>query len=227
MNGALAIFVKTPGFSPLKTRLAAGMGAASDLWYGLAVNAVKSVALLAKTKCGINAYWAVAEMDAMQNPLWQSLPRLAQSQDENADLGERMGRVMRMLIRQHGFGLLVGADAPQLCASDIDAASRFLNYEQARIVLGPARDGGFWCVGSNRQLPIELWQSVSCSQANTYRDFVAAFSPYAEILNLRTLTDVDQTADLAQCQLEMQTLEHPTTEQLTLLDAFCQFELPT
>ena len=54
-----------------------------------------------------------------------------------------------------------------------------------------------------------------------------AFSPYAEILNLRTLTDVDQTADLAQCHLDMQKLEHPTTEQLTLLEAFCQFELPT
>lgn len=225
MNGGLAIFVKTPGFSPLKTRLAAGIGAASESWYGLAVDAVKSVALLAQKKCGINAYWAVAETDAMQNPLWHSLPRLAQAEDKQSDLGERMGRVMRMLIRQHGFGLLIGADTPQICSSDIDTAAGFLNHKQARIVLGPARDGGFWCVGSNHQLPIELWQSVTYSQANTFHDFVVAFSPYAEILNLRTLTDVDQAADLAQCHHEVQKLEHPTTEQLALLKQFSEYGL--
>ncbi len=227
MSGGLAIFVKTPGYSPLKTRLAAGIGTASESWYGLAVDAVKSVALQAQIKCGINAYWAVAETDAMQNPLWQSLPRLAQAEDQQSELGERMGRVMRMLIRQHGFGLLIGADAPQICADDIAAAASFLNHEQLRIVLGPASDGGFWCVGSNHQLPIALWQSVTYSQANTYRDFVLAFSPHVEILNLRILSDVDEATDLAQCHREMQKLEHPTLEQLTLLEAFYEFELLT
>ena len=226
MNGGLAIFVKTPGISPLKTRLAAGIGKASESWYGLAVEAVKSVALESQKNCGINAYWAVAETDAMQNPLWQSLPRLAQAEDRHADLGERMGRVMRMLIRQHGFGLLVGADAPQICSSDIEAAVNFLNHQQARLVLGPARDGGFWCVGSNHKLPIELWQSVAYSQANTYRDFVVAFSPYVEILNLRTLSDVDEVTDLAQCHLEINLLENPTPEQLALLKQFSEYGLP-
>lgn len=224
MNGGLAIFVKTPGVSPLKTRLALGMGDASQQWYGLAVDAVKSVALEAQKKCGINAYWAVAEIDAMQNPLWQSLPRLAQAEEPQSGLGERMGRVMRMLIRQHGFGILLGADAPQICADDILIASEFLSHESPRIVLGPARDGGFWCVGSNQKIPIELWQSVSYSQANTYRDFIAAFSPFAEVLNLRTLSDVDEVDDLASCRAEMNSLRQMTFEQNILLEAFCEIE---
>jgi glycosyltransferase A (GT-A) superfamily protein (DUF2064 family) len=227
MDGGLAIFVKTPGVSPLKTRLAAGMGNDSQRWYGLAVDAVKSVALQAQKNCSINVYWAVAENDAMQNPLWQSLPRLAQAEDRQSDLGERMGRVMRMLIRQHGFGLLVGADAPQICANDIETAADYLNHEQARMVLGPARDGGFWCVGSNRKLSIELWQSVTYSLANTYRDFVLAFSPHAEILTLRTLSDVDEVADLSWCHQELNCLEATTAEQNILLAAFNRSELTT
>ena len=217
MKGGLAIFVKTPGISPLKTRLSAGIGTASESWYRLAADAVKSVALESRTKFGIHAYWAVAEKESLQNSLWQSLPRLSQAETGAEDLGERMGHVMRMLIRQHGFGILLGADAPQICASDIKAASEFLDSDQPRLVLGPACDGGFWCVGSNHEFSIELWQSVTYSQANTYRDFVTAFSPFAEIINLRTLSDVDEATDLATCHTEIKSLKHPTLEQLALL----------
>ena len=91
MQGGLAIFVKTPGISPLKTRLAVGMGSDSERWYRIAVDAVKSVALQAQAATGINAYWAVAESEGMQNDLWQSLPRLMQSDASEAGLGERMG----------------------------------------------------------------------------------------------------------------------------------------
>jgi uncharacterized protein len=220
MNGGLAIFVKTPGVSPLKTRLAAHMGDDSQRWYGLAVDAVKSVAIAAREKYGIHAYWAVAETDAMRHALWQTLPRLAQAETGQEELGERMGRVMRMLIRQHGFGILVGADAPQICANDIKAAINFLNNNKPRIVLGPASDGGFWCVGSNQKFPIELWKSISYSQTSTYRDFVTAFSPLAEVLNLRTLSDVDVADDLISCNREMQLLERATPEQLALLQNF-------
>jgi len=202
------------------------MGIDSERWYRLALNAVKSVALEAREKTGINAYWAVAEPQAMQHPLWQSLPRLAQTDDVQAGLGERMGRVMRMLVRQHGSGILLGADAPQISVADLQAASEFLDHESPRLVLGPASDGGFWCVGSNRSFPIDRWQSVTYSQPDTYADFVAAFSPLAEILNLRTLSDVDEVGDLAPCQRELEALDNATPEQRILLEAFSQFELP-
>jgi uncharacterized protein len=218
MKGGLAIFVKTPGVSPLKTRLAAGIGEASAThWYLSAVRAVESVAKQVSNSIGIHAYWAVAETQALQNSLWQSLPKLTQAEKTEDDLGIRMGRVMRMLVRQHGFGILIGADAPQLCASDIETAAAFLNHENPRLVLGPASDGGFWCVGSNTAFAIERWKSVTYSQSNVYRDFMAAFSPLAEILNLRTLSDVDEIPDLKSCHDEMQLLQHPTPAQSAML----------
>ena len=91
--------------------------------------------------------------------------------------------------------------------------------------MGPARDGGFWCVGSNQSFPIDLWQSVTYSKPNTYVDFNAAFSPFAEILNLRILTDVDEVTDLAICHRELEALDNATPEQRALLEAFSQFEL--
>lgn len=226
MKGGLAIFVKTPGVSPLKTRLAAGIGAASESWYCMAAQAVKSVALDAQTKIGINAYWAVAEMSALQHELWQSLPRLAQAEIGTEELGERMGRVMRMLIRQHGFGLLLGADAPQICIDDIQAAAEFLDNESPRLVLGPARDGGFWCVGGNFKFPMALWQSVKYSQANTYEEFLTAFSPFAEVYTLKTLSDVDEASDLILCNEEIKLLKNPTHEQRVLLESFGPLEIP-
>ncbi|MGH8105393.1 MAG: hypothetical protein ACREO2_03690, partial [Arenimonas sp.] len=84
----------------------------------------------------------------------------------------------------------------------------------------------FWCVGSNHQFPIELWQSVAYSRPDTYRDFVSAFSPYVEVLNLRTMSDVDEASDLERCNRELEKLENPTQEQLVLLDAYRRFGLP-
>ena len=59
MSCAAAIFVKTPGLSPLKTRLATGIGAAAATdWYRLAARA--TAAAVAQLP-NLVAYWAVAE----------------------------------------------------------------------------------------------------------------------------------------------------------------------
>ncbi|HEV8692715.1 MAG TPA: hypothetical protein VGQ93_00795, partial [Lysobacter sp.] len=62
MTVGLAIFVKTPGYSPVKTRLAADCGRAyAEAWYRRAAAAVASVAKIAADREGIAVYWAVAE----------------------------------------------------------------------------------------------------------------------------------------------------------------------
>src|SRR3546814_381382 len=65
-GGALAIFVKTPGHSGLKTRLAAERGERYAVeWYRRAAAAVSSVARRAHARHGVTAYWAVAEAGAL------------------------------------------------------------------------------------------------------------------------------------------------------------------
>ncbi len=213
MNGGVAIFVKTPGFSPVKTRLAATLGhAEAARWHRLAAAAVASVAAGLP---GLTAYWAVAEADSEAYDAWSGLPCLAQGA---GPLGARMGRVHAELLARHDFALLLGADTPQLDAAHLCTAMAWLATETPRMAMGRARDGGFWLLGSNRQPPAAAWTKHPCGQDDTaagYREAMAACGTWHE---LPPLTDVDELADLSAMLTEMAHLEQPTPAQLQLSD---------
>ena len=212
MTGALAIFVKTPERSPLKTRLAAECGERYAIdWYRHAAAAVASVASEAQRRYGIRAYWAVAEPDALD--AWSDLPSIAQGE---GGLGARMARVHAGLVARHGFGLLLGADAPQLTAELLGEAIEWLSDPTPRLLLGPASDGGFWLFGSNVVPPLSAWTSVTYSTATTAVDLHRAMHDLGEWRTLATLTDVDTAADLPTLRRALQALPESTPEQRAL-----------
>lgn len=214
MTGGAAIFVKTPGLSPLKTRLAATIGvAAATQWYRLAASA--TAAVLAQVP-GVIAYWAVAEAPAQSEAAWSGLPCLAQG---HGALGARMGRVHAALVERHGYGILLGADTPQADPGDLARAAAWLDDPAPRLVMGPARDGGFWLLGANRLLPPAAWTRAPCGRADTGAGFRAAMAPFGAWLELPTLTDVDEAADLAAMLSEMARLEAPLAAQRDVIDA--------
>lgn len=213
MSAAVAIFVKTPGYSPVKTRLAAGVGEAFAVeWYRRAAAAVAEVALAA---AGISAvvYWAVAEDEACGAVVWRALPTVPQG---DGSLGARMGRVHHELVRRHGAGLLLGADAPQLAVASLRAALAWCDADEPRQVLGPARDGGFWLYGGNRTAPLGVWESVPYSVADTAARFRAALDPFGAWRVIESLTDVDRGEDLAAFRSELAGLAAPQPAQRAL-----------
>lgn len=213
MRGAVAIFVKTPGYSPVKTRLAAGVGEAFAVeWYRRAAAAVAEVALAA---AGISAvvYWAVAEDEACGAEVWRALPTVPQG---DGSLGARMGRVHHALVRRHGAGLLLGADAPHLAVASLRAALAWCDADEPRQVLGPARDGGFWLYGGNRTAPLGVWESVPYSVADTAARFRAAFDSFGAWRVIESLTDVDRGEDLAAFRSELAGLAAPQPAQRAL-----------
>ena len=141
---AIAIFVKTPGVSAVKTRLAATIGVerATTLYERCA----EAVAEAAREASVGAVYWATAEPIERVGERWSDLPLLDQG---DGGLGERMHRVMAELVRRHGSGLLLGADAPQLDTAVLVQAARHLQRNPPSRVIGPARDGGFWTFGAN------------------------------------------------------------------------------
>lgn len=215
MSGAVAIFVKTPGWSALKTRLAAGTGESyAHEWYRRAADAVASVAARARSANGLAAYWAVAEDGA--ESAWTGLPTIAQGP---GDLGARMARVYAALVERHGFAMLVGADAPQLTADAIGRAAHWLedrDVSEPRQVLGPAADGGFWLYGGNRAIPAHPWTQVSYSQSDTATHFRQAMQHYGRWQTLEQLSDVDCASDLKPVQQALDLLADPTAQQRTL-----------
>jgi uncharacterized protein len=213
MNGGVAIFVKTPGLSPVKTRLAAGIGAAAaEQWHRLAAAAVAAVTMRVP---GLTPYWAVAEPGTTAAAAWPALPHLQQGDGE---LGARMGRVHDALLARHDFGLLLGADTPQLSAAMLRDAGDWLAAEPAQLAMGVARDGGFWLIGANRNLPAGDWIAQACGQADTARGFLEVMEQRGAWRLLPTLTDVDEVGDLAPMLAEFERLEQPLPEQLRLAE---------
>ncbi len=67
-------------------------------------------------------------------------------------LGLRMQRQMGRGWREGAAAVvLIGSDLPELAADDLLAAFRAL--EHSALVLGPARDGGYWLIGRRRATP--------------------------------------------------------------------------
>jgi glycosyltransferase A (GT-A) superfamily protein (DUF2064 family) len=216
MSGGLAIFVKTPGYSPVKTRLAADCGRAyAEDWYRHAAAAVVSVVRVAATAHGIEPYWAVAEPDAIANGAWQGLPVLDQGE---GGLGERMARVHASLVARHGAGVLIGADTPQLSADLLGTAIAWLQQPGPRLSLGPARDGGFWLFGGNVAPPTDAWLQVRYSERETARELRRAMKDCGQWQTLPELTDLDHGNDLAEVYDALRRLPEPRQEQLQLIE---------
>ena len=210
---AVAVFVKTPGHSPVKSRLAAITGAsfAGEL-YRRCVLATGSVVEAAAADGTITPYWAVAEAEAVGE--WAGFDNVAQGE---GGLGERMGRVYAALLERHPAVVLIGADSPQLEAADLLAAASRLDRSPPLIVLGPALDGGFWLMGGNCPLPMTEWRAVPYRREDTRERFVDRVRGHASLINLRPLSDVDDVDDLAPLVAGLEDIERPTREQSALL----------
>ncbi len=210
----IAIFVKTPGHSSLKTRLAAGIGReAAERFHLLCAQAVAAVARRASQQVpGCIPHWAVAETTALDDTNWASLPRIEQG---DGDLGLRMGRVADALRARFGCALLLGADTPQIEADDIIAAARTLGAHAH--VIGPSTDGGFWLFATRDHVPAAAWTRTPWSRQDTAARFCDALGD-ASITRLRQLRDVDETDDLAPVLVALDTLQDPLPEQTRLAD---------
>ena len=214
MNGAIAIFVKTPGFSPIKTRLALELGDDRALqFHRLSAAAVASVAQRAQGLRGMSVYWAVAEPEADALAQWNGFPTLAQPP---GGLGERMARVHELLIARHGFGILIGADTPQLATHHLEQARQWLSAPASRLALGRAQDGGFWFFGANVAPPLSAWDAVEYSVAGTAAALYSEMRTLGAWQELPVLTDADHACDLPAVVQALDALTGATPEQQAL-----------
>lgn len=215
LKDALAIFVKTPGFSPIKTRLAHGIGvAAAAEFYALAITAIAAVVRDAIAGgIDVTPYWAVAEYAALTHSGWREFQTVWQGHGE---LGDRLEHVHRELRAQHEGVLLIGADSPQISSAHLAAALAAVHDPAARFAMGRARDGGFWLLGSRAEIPRHVWQSVRYSDSNTASELHRVLGTLGNIVYLPQLTDVDSANDLPSLRAELAALTATVPEQLAV-----------
>lgn len=193
MKTAIAIFVKTPGVSPLKTRLAASLGKQkAEHFYQLSLKSIVSTL----KKIAINPYWAIAEKQSLNNPLWSDLNRLHTGE---GDLGDRQSHIYHELLKTHDGVILIGADAPQLSIEIIEQAMDALKTHDYAI--GPANDGGYYLLAGQRNIPAKVWSTTPWSDAKTRETLVAQL--HSKPYELGMLTDVDTESDLNSMLIEM------------------------
>ncbi len=141
------------------------------------------------------------------------------------DLGERMFRwFSRSLIDAGSAAILIGADCPTVQPELIELAGQML--QQHDVVVGPARDGGYYLIGlsgpwSGREDRLAtLFQNIPWSTSavlNTTR--IRAAESRLSLAELETAEDVDTIVELNRL---LSRLETEDSELKSAIDAVLQ-----
>ena len=210
MKAAVAAFVKTPGISGVKTRLAKERGATiAEKFYGLSLACVEEML----AECSLcTAFWAVAEQEGALDPRWMRFPVVLQGE---GGLGDRMHRVYAGLLNLFPAVILIGADSPQLTGRHLEQALVKLQAG-AEFVFGPADDGGFYLLAGRKPIPRELFASVEYSAADTLEKLEARIATLGAVERIGSEPDVDTSDDLANVadRLSAQKERTPAQERL-------------
>ncbi len=206
---AIAIFVKTPEFSAVKTRLAAKIGALeAQQFYQLSVRAIEHTVATLCADRAITPFWAVAEKSAMGRPIWSRFDRLHAGQ---GDLGLCQHSIYTQLIAQYERVILLGADVPQLNLALLQKAIDSLDNHD--FAIGPAEDGGYYLFAGKAPIAQRVWRAVEYSCATTAQQLMTELDAVPALLP--HLTDVDREADLTPL-LEQMPVDSSSQPQLDL-----------
>lgn len=197
MKTAIAVFCKTPGLSPVKTRLGAHVGNAyAEEFYRLSVLAIDEVLeqVVKKIDHNVEIYWAVGEKEALKNPIWNSHEAIWTGE---GCLGERIHHVNEVLLKTHDAVIIIGSDSPQITADYLISAIEQLFRSELDGVIGPCRDGGFVLFGTKRLVQKSIWLKVKYSCEDTLNQLTSLLeqSNYSYHF-ISSLGDVDQYEDL-------------------------------
>lgn len=194
MSGAAAVIVKTPGLTPIKTRLAKHIGKEkAEQFYMLCLKDIeREMRLAEKQNPNIKPYWAVTERDSMSNPLWQEFDCIWTGL---GNIASRLSTVYSYLLKKHGYAVIIAADSPEIKAATILKAVTLVAQER-KTVIGPTIDGGFYMFASNIILPPEIWTETSFGTSHAREDFVEELSDITDVFQLEPLVHADNLLDM-------------------------------
>ena len=196
------VFGREPIPGEVKSRLAAGIGAAAAaLVYGAILEHTLEVA-------NISGARVVLSVSDVPSSSWAQSLNVAVEIQRGADLGDRMNDAFaRRFSEGEGRVVIVGSDCPWFLVTHISKASAELGGVDA--VLGPATDGGYWLV-AQRPPGLAMFAHVPWSSpetlARTRKRISALGGTWSE---LEELVDIDTVEDL-----ELVLADPRTPEQL-------------
>jgi rSAM/selenodomain-associated transferase 1 len=184
----LGLFARRPAAGSAKTRLSPALPPALAAWL--------YEAMLEDTFSAMRQARADQRLVFWAGEPGRSPPDFATRVQQGRDLGERLAAAFDDLLFATGdHALVLGSDAPALTPAHIDAA--FAQLERQDVVLGPAADGGYWCVGLTFRTP-ELFEDIPWSTPGVLaRTLQRAHEAVRSVSLTAPLEDLDTPADLA------------------------------
>ncbi|MDE2012602.1 MAG: TIGR04282 family arsenosugar biosynthesis glycosyltransferase [Alphaproteobacteria bacterium] len=185
-HSSLIVFVKAPVMGAVKTRLAKGIGlVAATAWNRRSL--IRTLTMLQAARLG----FVIAAAPSAFALHHASAVRGRIVSQAGGDLGRRMAQA----ARTGGPCVIVGADipglSPAILRAALDAVQRF------DLVLGPARDGGYYLVGVKSPAHVfRLYDKVRWSSEHALNDTLANAPAHWRIGFLPMLSDVDVAEDL-------------------------------
>lgn len=182
--------VKEPRAGRVKTRLAKDIGVIPATWWFRH----QSAALIRRLSADRRWQTILAispDVAGMQSRVWPA--QIKRHPQGRGDLGARMRRIFQETAK--GPVVIIGADIPAITARHIERAFHALGDHSA--VLGPAKDGGYWCIGLRRGAGIvpDMFAGVRWSTCHALQDTLANLAGLPVAL-VEVLQDVDTAADL-------------------------------
>ncbi|AOW99043.1 hypothetical protein BJP34_05915 [Moorena producens PAL-8-15-08-1] len=191
----LIIFSRYPEPGKTKTRMIPALGAdgAATLQRRMTEHTVAQVKeLITGRPVSVEIHFAGGNQQLMQNWLGSNLVYKPQS---DGDLGKRITSAFELSFAESITKVvIIGIDCPDLNSSVMNQAFEALDNHD--LVLGPAKDGGYYLVGLGRLIP-ELFVGVSWGTSEVLQQTVdIAKSLNLTMAMLSELTDVDRPEDL-------------------------------
>lgn len=190
LNSALIIFVRNPVPGKVKTRLASTLGNEKALAiYKILLSHTHTVSKALPVDKFIFYDDFINPYDFWENEIYEKKIQ------QGRDLGERMANAFTHLFRKNYRKIvIIGSDCFELTNEIITEAFRSLS--QNDVVIGPAKDGGYYLLGMNRFIP-ELFREKKWSSDSVYKDTVNQIKELDKNLyELKLLNDIDKESDV-------------------------------
>jgi len=195
LQNRLIIFTRYPEPGKAKTRLIPALGEQGAA--GLQRQMTESTILMArgfitKTGAGLEVRYEGGDHSLMRNWLGRELPFCRQGP---GDLGEKMaGAFAEAFAAGSNRVVIIGTDCPDL--SPAIMAATFAALADHDLVLGPARDGGYYLIGLSAPCP-QLFRGQPWGDGRLLAETIAAAEQRAMTYHLlEELNDVDRPEDL-------------------------------
>ncbi len=197
-QGCIILFVKSPEQTPVKSRLAASLGAetARALYRNFVLDMLETLTdFTAAAGYGLRICFAPPRAGrALKKWLGNTYTYLPQ---QGRHLGERMKNAfLAGFAAGYQRVLLLGSDTPDLTGTVIAEGMRSLLHHHA--VIGPARDGGYYLLGFRAEtfLPA-VFQGIVWSGGDVFDRTLAIFrGAGVRVAILPPWRDIDTVADL-------------------------------